>query len=314
MFSDGLASAGKRSPATFSLPRGWAVRSRPRKEVSQTGRSRGFVNQVERGGVRRKEDTEGAMVGGVGPLTGLSVARGRGSGGREKSCLSHFEVKGRVISPAQYICPLGCRLLGNYFQAKVEQSRSCTEYTECGVCLTVFIVPGLFDIMQTSQQFRTPIGSRSLSQSAMKSRKAAYGNLLMRGTPLSGSVISNTAESDLDSLVARYNLISDLSHSTKRELTNGKTQVADLRAEVGSYQTLLDMGLEALKSDLWAQLSADRNAMAQEVAEEDSFHQMMTEEVRQLNLGTRHTQTVLRDCQRRISYLEGFTGVGRRKS
>lgn len=166
--------------------------------------------------------------------------------------------------------------------------------------------------MHASLQPRTPIGSRSLSQSSMKSRNSAYGSMLMRKDPLSRSVTASAAQNELESLVARYNLVYEISRSTKREITQRKSEIADLRAEVGSYQTLLDMGLEALKSDLWAQINADRNALAQEMSEEESFQQMLTEEVRQINLDTRHTQTVLRDCQRRISGLEGFTGVGRR--
>jgi len=161
-------------------------------------------------------------------------------------------------------------------------------------------------------QPRTAIGSRSLSQSSVKSRNSAYGSMLMRKDPLCRSVTASAAQNELESLVAKYNLIYEISRTTKREMTQRKSEIADLRAEVGSYQTLLDMGLEALKSDLWAQISADRNALAQEMSEEESFQQMLTEEVRQINLDTRHTQTVLKDCKRRISGLEGFTGVGRR--
>ena len=166
--------------------------------------------------------------------------------------------------------------------------------------------------MHTSMQPRTAIGSRSLSQSSVKSRNSAYGSMLMRKDPLSRSVTASAAQNELESLVAKYNLIYEISRTTKREMTQRKSEIADLRAEVGSYQTLLDMGLEALKSDLWAQISADRNALAQEMSEEESFQQMLTEEVRQINLDTRHTQTVLKDCKRRISGLEVFTGVGRR--
>ena len=166
--------------------------------------------------------------------------------------------------------------------------------------------------MHASLQPRTAIGSRSLSQSAMKSRSSAYGSMLMRKDPLARSVTASAAQSELETLVAKYNLIYEVSHTAKREMAQRKSEIADLRAGVGSYQTLLDMGLEALKTDLWNQLNADRSALEQELSEGEGFRQMLAGEVRQINLDMRHTQTVIRDCQRRITGLEGFTGVGRR--
>lgn len=154
---------------------------------------------------------------------------------------------------------------------------------------------------------------RAVSQDSLKSRRSEYGSLLFRSDQMTRTITTapTASRADLDSLVNKYNLMRDIGMAAKRDMTRFKVDVADLRSGVSTYQSLTGRALDNYHADLLNEVHADLEVLAQEMAEESRTHQLLTQEVRDLNLEMKHMNQVVRDSLAQVQRLESFTGVGK---
>lgn len=156
---------------------------------------------------------------------------------------------------------------------------------------------------------------RAVSQDSLKSRRSAYGALLFRSDQMTRTITTapTASRADLDSLVNKYNLMHEIGMVAKRDMTRFKVDVADLRSGVSTYRSLTGRALDNIHADLLNEVHADLEVLAQEIAEESRTNQLLTQEVRDLNLEMKHMYQAIRDTLSRAERLESFTGVGKLK-
>ena len=114
---------------------------------------------------------------------------------------------------------------------------------------------------------------------------------------------------ELESLVNKYNLMYEIGHRAKRDMTRFKVDVADLRAGVSTYQSLTSRALDNCHAELRNEIHADLTELQQGIEEEMSKHQLLSQELKDLNLEMKSMYQAIRDSLFQVQRLESFTGI-----